>query len=135
MGMKDRERRENIQAGDTTLRYPPRPVPLNTALSYFRLGFSPIPLCDPEHKYVWRTHRLHCSSPGKAPLTTGWPRYAEATMTEADVRSLFQGHKGNVGLALRPGQFVLDVDARSGGLVSLEVLQGQHGALPDTPQV
>ena len=89
------------------------------AMSYFRAGWSPLPLPP-------RT---------KAPVPTGWTGARGATPSGADVHAWTEEHPdGNLALRLPPHVLGIDVDSydnKPGGLV-LAQLEQQLGALPPT---
>ena len=74
-----------------------------------------------------------CEDAGKHPLAKLAPRgVSSATTHEHIVRHWFTTAPfANVGLATGP-TVALDVDPRHGGDASLEALEAQHGALPET---
>ena len=79
----------------------------------------------------WRV--LPVEPGGKRPLIKDWPRLA--TADAAQVEALWSKNpSANVGLATGHQFFVLDVDPKNGGDVSLAGFVAQHGPLPRTPQ-
>ena len=86
---------------------------LNWALRYIRLGWPVIPLR------------------GKLPLTPHGSK--DATLNESQARTWWQQWPAaNVGIATGHRFFVVDVDIKSGGEETWDMLRAQHGALPET---
>lgn len=119
---------------------------LEIVRAYVELGQRPIPLCDAQHRFVSPQHInghqrrdgtqvAPCNSPGKAPLESGYPRFAATVPTDAEITRMFARHQGNIGGVVPEGYVVLDVDPRSGGLGSLVALTGRYGPFPETPTV
>lgn len=76
-----------------------------------------------------------CRSAGKHPRFAGWQ--GQATTDEAAIREWWRKWpRANPGLPTgrANGWWVLDVDARHGGLETLEALEQEHGPLPPTPE-
>lgn len=68
---------------------------------------------------------------GKAPATRHG--FKDATTHPTQINEWFNNNHGhNIGLPVRPGCIVLDVDPRSGGAQGLVQLQHQYAPLPDT---
>lgn len=104
---------------------------LGAALDYLALGWSPIPLCPPDHSGVAGQHEDRCTSPGKAPLFP-WQQYQERRATADELRLLWNRNKAaNVGIALGPvsGLIGIDVDSADG-----EAMLATHcdGPVPKT---
>jgi hypothetical protein len=81
-------------------------------------------------------YNFPCQPRGKKPLTSNGLH--DATIDEAEIRARFEKWP-NQNIAIRTGAisgvFVLDVDAKSGGLDILAKLEAEHGKLPPTPCV
>jgi hypothetical protein len=77
----------------------------------------------------------NCRSPGKHPLTASGVK--DASTDNAVIRRWLEEteNKANIGIATGNGLLVLDVDAKSGGLVSLAAWEDRFGKLPLTPTV
>ena len=75
---------------------------------------------------------VDCPSPGKHPSIADWPR--AATTDEATIRRWFATGNANLGIATGPdsGVFVLDIDPIHDGPSSLDALNDEYGALPET---
>nr|WP_305119122.1 bifunctional DNA primase/polymerase [Tahibacter harae] len=71
-----------------------------------------------------------CRSPAKHPLTVNGVK--DASTDAAAVAAWWEAWpQANIGLALG-GFVVVDTDPRNGGDIALEMLEAQHGRLPDT---
>src|SRR5262245_58053746 len=88
---------------------------LEAALCYAARGWSPLPLCPPDHVGVGREHGDSCAHPGKRPLI-GWERYQERPASVSEIRSWWRKwSNANVGLAMGPGGLVtIDTDGPHG---------------------
>jgi hypothetical protein len=88
---------------------------LEAALLYAGRGWSPIPLCPPDHVGVGKDHGGSCDNPGKRPLVN-WDDYQEAPAPEGEIRSWWRRWpNANVGLAMGPGGLVtIDTDGPHG---------------------
>lgn len=99
---------------------------------YARRGWPVVPL-----HWVDDAGRCSCGDPacrsaGKHPLLTDWPR--RATTDPATIAAWWRKWpRANIGVALRGGHVVLDVDPRNGGDDELADLEHQYGPLPPTP--
>lgn len=69
---------------------------------------------------------------GKRP-TVQWRKFGDG-QTLQQVEAIFTNHTGNIGIALQKKQVVLDIDAKSGGLDSLKILEFEHELDTETPQ-
>ncbi len=110
---------------------------LKTALAIHELGYSPITICGPEphtHYDNKSKQEEECPSLGKRPLTSRWQRYGQG-ISKTEVEYRFKYHQGNIGIAPGPRQIVLDIDPRSGGDDSFDLLMVEHGKPLDTPHV
>ncbi len=88
---------------------------LDAALLYAARGWSPLPLCPPDHIGVGKAHSDTCDNPGKRPLIS-WEAYQERPATESVIRSWWrQWTNANAGLAMGPGGLVtIDTDGPHG---------------------
>ncbi len=88
---------------------------LEAALLYARRGWSPLPLCPPDHVGVGKEHAATCDHPGKRPLIN-WDGYQEGpAAAEEIVRWWHRWANANVGLAMGPGGLVtIDTDGPTG---------------------
>jgi hypothetical protein len=88
---------------------------LEAALAYVARGWSPLPLCPPDHVGVGKEHAGSCDHAGKRPLIT-WDRYQEAPASASEIRSWWRRWpNANVGLAMGPGGLVtIDTDGPAG---------------------
>jgi hypothetical protein len=89
------------------------------ALDYVNNGFLVIPLCWPKGDGACGCGRNHQAKDiGKVPLTRHGLK--DATQTLQGVQDYWgRWPQANVGLAIPPGHFVLDVDIEHGGFESL----------------
>ncbi len=80
--------------------------------------------------------KASCTSPGKHPIATAAPRGVHDAVNDAEeVQQWWTVHpQANIGVATGHPFWVLDVDPRAGGDVSLADLEAEHGPLPDTPE-
>lgn len=102
---------------------------LDAALKYISLGWSALPLCNPGHVGVGKTHAKECSSPGKAPWGA-WKEFQERIATDKEIRQRWHDNPLlNVGMAYGPvsGLIGIDVDGPGG-----EELLKSKGVIPDT---
>lgn len=92
---------------------------LNAALSYAEQGFSVIPIYGIENGVCKCSKREKCSHPGKHPKTSHGLK--DATRDKDKIQQLFGRNDCNIGIATgkESGVFVVDVDAKSDGLVSM----------------
>jgi hypothetical protein len=75
-----------------------------------------------------------CTDIGKHPRITGWQ--ARATTDAETIQQWWtQWPEANIGLRTGITAWVLDVDPRHGGKTTLDLLEDEHGPLPDTPRV
>ncbi len=96
----------------------PPPNLLRVALAYLERGWAAIPI-EPR---------------GKRPAVR-WEPFQHRLPTEEEMREWWRNRPGaNLGIVSGAvsGLVVLDVDPRHGGAASLETLECEHGALPDT---
>ena len=113
----------------TTISAPSVSVDLREAARHLRsLGYSPVPVCRPGHG---------CKSPGKGVHIRGWSQYSTQAPSNGEMEDWFRPtealDRGNLGAALGPEDFVLDVDPRNGGCESLKLLEALHGLFIDCP--
>lgn len=74
---------------------------IDYAIDYVRKGFPVIPICPANHKGVSAKHLSSCTSPGKAPLISGWQQYATEIPTEYEITTWWkQNPYANLGDAL-----------------------------------
>jgi Bifunctional DNA primase/polymerase, N-terminal/Primase C terminal 1 (PriCT-1) len=111
------------------------PSPKDYALDYIARGFPVLPLCWPNKDHGCGCgHNHEGRDIGKAPLTKHGLK--DATRTQTGIKDYWaRWPHANVGIAIPPGYFVLDVDIEHGGLNSLKPLQKKVGLLPDTLQI
>jgi hypothetical protein len=88
---------------------------LDWALRYLKMGWPVIPL------------------KGKIPLTKSGSK--DATLNESQARAWWQEWpNANVGLGTGHRWFAIDIDLKSGGQETWDMLKYQHGQLPDTAE-
>lgn len=88
---------------------------IESALRYIRMGWPVLPLR------------------GKLPLTENGSK--DATLNESQARQWWKKWpQANIGLATGLRFFVVDVDLKTGGVETWDMLRAQHGGLPDTIQ-
>jgi hypothetical protein len=109
---------------------------LRAALLYARLGFAVFPTYSPGPNGRCRCGNLDCTSPAKHP----WVPHGcmDASRDPAAIRAMFERRPHasvSIATGLVSGLFVLDVDPRHTGDVSLEILENEYGRLPETPTV
>ena len=106
------------------------------AITLFHKGFNVFPVCSGQdaHTHFSRVTNSHepCDSMGKRP-TVQWRKFGDG-QTLQQVEAIFTNHTGNIGIALQKKQVVLDIDAKSGGLDSLKILEFEHELDTETPQ-
>lgn len=109
------------------------PAPtLEAALAYARRGWPVLPLHTVRDGRCF-CGRSACTSPGKHPRTEHGAK--DATTDETIIRQWWtRWPDANIGIATGGGSglVVVDVDPRNGGDDSLDALERQHGALPQT---
>lgn len=76
---------------------------------------------------------------GKLPLipeSENGKGFHDATTSFEKLLSVYTRYRGatGLGMAIRPGRFVVDVDPRKGGEESLRTLEIEHGPLPETEE-
>jgi len=106
---------------------------LKAALGYAKKGFAVFPVHSIKDGACTCGNKK-CSSPGKHPLTKNGVR--DATKVAETIEAWFQKWPfANLAIATGKvsGVIVLDVDLTHGGDVSLEILESEHGPLPETP--
>lgn len=89
---------------------------LAAALDYLARGWSPVPLCPPDHAHCTAKHIEECKRPGKVPLGP-WKGLQERAAPEVTVRKWWERNPhANVGVALGPvsGLVALDIDGEAG---------------------
>ncbi len=110
---------------------------LAAALSYARRGWPVLPLHSIRDGRC-TCRKPECDRPGKHPLGRFVPQgVKDATTDENTIRAWWASvPAANIGLATgaESGLVVLDVDPARGGEDSLNVLQREHGTLPETPK-
>jgi hypothetical protein len=109
---------------------------LRAAPLYAWLGFAVFPTYSPGPNGRCRCGNPHCKSPGKHPWTPHG--CLNASKDPAAIRAMFEPRpQANVAITTgaESGIWVLDVDPRHTGDVSLEILEHKYGKLPDTPTV
>lgn len=90
-------------------------TPVQYALRYARLGWPVFP----------------CIEGGKRPASEHG--FKDATLDEAQVSAMWRSNpRANIGVPSGAHFWVLDVDAKNGGLESLRELENFHGELPST---
>jgi hypothetical protein len=77
---------------------------------------------------------ISCRSPGKHPVTRNGLKNATNDRSKL-VEAGFNGGNQNIGILTGGDLMVLDIDAKSGGLITLDDLIKKYGALPNTPKV
>ena len=86
---------------------------------------------DADHKARCTCRGPECTKQGKHPRITGWQQ--QASNDQKKILSWFKKWPDmNFGVITGNGIFVLDIDNRNNGFESLENLQSQYGALPET---
>jgi hypothetical protein len=101
------------------------------ALLYRERGWSPLPLCPPNHIGVGKVHGRNCSSPGKSPLIK-WKEHQERIATADEIVEWWKRNcLSNVGIALGPvsGFIRVDAEGETGNRLLEEVCGGD---LPET---
>lgn len=109
---------------------------LDYALYYGSRSWRVTPLHSPTAQGGCTCGKPNCPGPGKHPRLPGWQK--GATTETAVITSLWQKHPdSNIGVATGAGSglFVLDVDAKKGGLETLAALEKEYGPLPHTLRV
>lgn len=96
---------------------------LEHALKYVADGFPVLPLCWPDLKGNCACGRGHTGRAiGKVPLTPNGLK--DAALSASKVREYWKRWpQANIGIAIPPGYFVLDVDVEHNGFDSLAILQ------------
>ncbi|HOK03229.1 MAG TPA: phage/plasmid primase, P4 family [Spirochaetota bacterium] len=106
------------------------------ALLYAQNNMKLIPLHgvifdDADHKARCTCKGPECTKQGKHPRITNWQQ--QASNDQEKILSWFKKWPDmNFGVITGNGIFVLDIDNRNNGFESLENLQSQYGALPET---
>jgi putative DNA primase/helicase len=110
---------------------------LINALDYARLGWHVFPCYEPtktgKKPVCACAKKSACEQIGKHPRTING--FKDATTDLGQIRAWWrQWPKANIGIATGEisGFFVLDIDPRHGGDITLEELQSAHGKLPAT---
>lgn len=105
---------------------------LDVALEYAAFGLPVVPLHGIRSSGQCTCGRPDCPSPGKHPRTKNGLK--DATTRVAQIRKWWgSGSWPNASIAGVGGEFLcLDVDAKSGGQESLELLVADNAPLPDT---
>lgn len=108
------------------------------ALRYAKAGFRVLPL-NWIKDGACSCGDSDCRSAGKHPLVipdkgmTGGVHSASGD--PALLRVVFEQHpNANIGIAIPDDMLAIDIDPRNGGDVTIDLLQGQYGPLPDTVQ-
>jgi Bifunctional DNA primase/polymerase, N-terminal len=106
------------------------PACLHAALSYLDRGWSPIPLCPPDHQGVSGLHESQCKSAGKAPLWP-WTKYQVERATAKELTLYWSRNPAaNVGVCMGAvsGLVGIDID----GVEGVELLEAIAGEVPET---
>ncbi len=106
---------------------------LDAALSYAARGWRVFPLHTPDAQQQCSCRKRDCSSVGKHPRTLNGLK--DATTDQSQIAKWWRiWPEANVGLVtgLESGLLVLDIDADTDGLESIESLEEIHGDLPTT---
>ena len=99
------------------------------ALMYFDLGLPPIPVYGVSEAGICQCGNPQCTARGKHPIGKQWQTRAPKTLDE--VRDVFEGHFGNIGVLLQGTDRVLcDFDGPE-GLETLAAMEAE-GLLPPT---
>ncbi len=101
------------------------------ALHYARYDWDVFPLYSIDSQGRCTCGENDCDSPGKHPCTKHG--FRDATTDTAQILDWWKRWPdANIGFALPPGVFVLDVDPRHRGDDTLARLEQEHGGLPET---
>jgi hypothetical protein len=106
------------------------------ALQYALNGLRVLPLYGIGPDVICDCGKADCKSPGKHPLVPGGAK--AATCDLAQVTAWWDlWPEANIGIATGAGSgiFVVDVDAKNGGIESLAALEAENGPLPRTVEV
>ncbi len=108
---------------------------LDAALTYYGLGYIPIPVCDPEHKWVSSAHKDQCRAPGKGPIRR-WKDLQDARPPLSSVGAWFEDADEHqpIALVMGRGTVAIDVDKQNGGLETIARLAATGKALPEGPR-
>jgi len=108
---------------------------IDRALSYAKSRFPVFPCCYPDKDGNCGCGRGHQEREvGKVPITRNGLN--DATTHESKVKEYWSLYpQANIGIAIPPGYFVLDVDISHNGFESLEKLQNEVCELPKTLQI
>jgi len=106
-----------------------------TALVYANRGWPIFPVHTVENGKC-SCGRESCHSPGKHPVLSNGHKSGTTNKRDAELYAKFFVHR-NIGFrtGAEAGIWVLDVDAKSGGLETLARLEAEHGELPKTMKV
>ena len=108
----------------------------NSAIAFATRGWPVLPLHSIDQADGCCTcGNPNCDSPGKHPLT---PNGVKDATTDDNIIKRWcddTNNLANIGIAAGNGLLVLDADAKSGGLATLNKWQRKYGALPLTPTV
>ncbi len=109
---------------------------LGYALRYASRGFAVFPLHWIQNK-ACSCGDADCRSPGKHPLSAVVPHGVKDATNDIELLTVwFSTYPlANIGMAMGEasgGIWALDIDPRNGGRDTLEVLEKQHGKLPET---
>lgn len=112
---------------------------LDAALDYAARGWSPLPLCPPDHVGCGKHHGKNCTKPGKVPIipprmSPYWEDYQTRIATADEIKSWYKYAPNlNVGMALGgvTGLVALDIDSEEGEAYLREF---SGGDLPPTLQ-
>jgi len=109
---------------------------LDAALTRATEGWAVHPLYGIVNGACECHQRVSCPTPGKHPRLDGWQD--KATTEERTIRQWWaRWPHANIGGATgkKSGRNVLDIDPRNGGDISLELLESEHGPLPESQEV
>lgn len=105
-------------------------TPLDYALRYAALGWHVFPVWG-AHDGKCRCRRL-CKSPGKHPVEPIVPHGQDDATTDPATIRRWWASDPQAGVAVflaRSGLMAIDIDPRNGGFETMDILEGQHGAL------
>ncbi len=114
----------------------PRVNRLTAAMSLQAQGARLLPLHWVREDGTCACGNADCGSPGKHPIAAAAPRGVHDAVNDAEeIQQWWTVYpQANIGVATGHVFWVLDIDPRAGGDVSLADLETQHGPLPDTPE-
>ncbi len=113
-----------------------KPVVTDYATHYAEIGWPVLTVAGITADLKCTCGNDNCKAAGKHPMLADWPN--KSSMDLEVIRNYFANH-GDLNVGICTGQrsrlVVLDVDARSGGLETLEECLQLYGDLPLTPMV